>query len=103
MEINQIFVTELDAAVQAHLEWTRRVLRCAVLRTSPGNDVMKPEAHTLCRFGRWLSQNRAIFDSLDVQKTIAIEVAHKSMHDAIRDICSKVLEGIPGEESARLP
>lgn len=42
------FVFELDAAMQAHLKWSRRVLRCAVLRTSPGDDVLKNEAYTLC-------------------------------------------------------
>ena len=99
MENHQLFITELDAAMQAHLEWTRRVLRCALLRISPGNDIMKPEAHHLCRFGRWLTENRAQFDALDAQKSIAIEVAHKSMHDAIRSICSKVLENSPCEES----
>ena len=99
VENHQLFVTELDAAMQAHLEWTRRVLRCSLLRISPGNDVMKPEGHSLCRFGRWFSGNRTLFDSLDAQKSIALEVAHKSMHDAIRSICSKVLENSPCEES----
>jgi diguanylate cyclase (GGDEF)-like protein len=99
MENHQVFTTELDAAMQAHLEWTRRVLRCAVLRISPGNDVLDAAAHSYCRFGKWLSQNRSQFESLDNQKTVALDIAHKAMHDAIRDICIKVLEGIPGEES----
>jgi len=30
-----IFIAELDAAVEAHMNWTRRILRCAVLRTGP--------------------------------------------------------------------
>lgn len=91
------FVSELDAAIQAHLEWTRRILRCAVLRTSPGNDVMKTEAHTLCRFGRWFTQNRNIFEALDMEKSRALEINHRSMHDAMRDICNDVLSGMAGD------
>ncbi|KVW96047.1 hypothetical protein [Thiobacillus denitrificans] len=36
------FVAELDAAVEAHMNWTRRILRCAVLRLTPGEDVLDP-------------------------------------------------------------
>ena len=36
----QDFVQRLDEAEQAHMAWSRRVLRCAVLRTSPGEDVL---------------------------------------------------------------
>ena len=99
MENNQIIITELDAAVQAHLEWTRRVLRCAVLRVSPGGDVLNPEAHRECRFGKWMAQNRPLFDSLDANKAVALGHAHKAMHDAIRNLCEKILCGKPGEES----
>ncbi len=42
------FIIELDAAVEAHMDWTRRVMRCAVLRASPGEDVLaKGGAHTV--------------------------------------------------------
>lgn len=99
MENYQVFITELDAAMQAHLEWTRRVLRCAVLRISPGNDVLDSTSHAYCRFGKWLSQNRAQFELLDSHKTVALEIVHKAMHDAIRDICNKVLQNVPGDES----
>ncbi len=91
------FVSELDVAIQAHLEWSRRVLRCAVLRTSPGDDVMKNEAHTLSLFGRWFTQNRADFEELNADRTRLLESEHQAMHDAIRAICSCVLEGKPGE------
>ncbi len=99
MENYHIFISELDAAMQAHLEWTRRVLRCAVLRISPGNDVLSQEAHSQCRFGKWISLNHSVFDALDPHRTVAMEISHKAMHDAIRNICSKVLSGEPGDES----
>ena len=55
------FILELDAAIEAHLNWTRRVLRCAVLRTSPGDDVLATDAHGRCRFGRWFTQQLEFF------------------------------------------
>lgn len=91
------FSAELDAAMQSHMEWSRRVLRCAVLRTSPGHDVLRTEAHTLCRFGLWFTKNRFIFDKLDAEKARALEVNHRAMHDAIRDICNHVLDNQPGD------
>lgn len=42
---SQHFTLELDAAVQRHLEWMRRVLRCAVLRVAPGDDVTAADSH----------------------------------------------------------
>ncbi len=94
-EIDQ-FVVELDAAVEAHMDWTRRVLRCTVLRVTPGDDVMAPEAHTLCRFGDWFRIQRKYFEALDALSTQRIETVHHSMHDAIRGICANVLAGQPG-------
>jgi diguanylate cyclase (GGDEF)-like protein len=93
------FVTELDASVEAHMDWTRRVLRCAVLRASPGEDVLAPLSHTLCRFGRWFVQNKAQFEKLGAQNTLRIEAIHQAMHDAIRSICADVLAERPGQSS----
>ena len=93
------FITELDAAVEAHIDWTRRVLRCAVLHTSPGEDVLAPLAHTLCRFGRWFVSKKAHFEKLDAQKTHRLETVHQTMHDAIRSICADVLAGRPGHDT----
>lgn len=90
------FVLELDSAVQSHLEWSRRVLRCAVLRASPGDDVLDDAAHELCNFGRWFVQQRANFDALDAERAGALAAEHQAMHDAIRRICSCVLAGQPG-------
>ncbi|MBW4049520.1 MAG: diguanylate cyclase [Proteobacteria bacterium] len=93
------FVEGLDAAIDAHMDWTRRILRCAVLRVLPGDDVLLPNAHTLCRFGMWLEQERAFFDALDADLTHRIEHAHQSMHESIRAICACVLEERPGQEN----
>lgn len=81
------------------MDWTRRVLRCAVLRTSPGEDVLSPSAHTLCRFGRWFTLRQPDFEKLSVQKTQRLLEVHQAMHDAIRSICTDVLDGRPGHSS----
>lgn len=90
------FIAELDAAVEAHMNWTRRILRCAVLRSSPGDDVLAPLAHTLCRFGGWFISQRPHFDAFDAQAAQHVDSAHQTMHDAIRSICDDVLAGRPG-------
>lgn len=92
------FITELDAAIEAHMDWTHRILRCAVLRTSPGEDVLAPAAHCLCRFGRWFSANLAQFEKLDKANAHHLHLVHQSMHDATRAICSDLLAGLPGQD-----
>ena len=85
------FVAELDAATEAHLDWTRRVLRCAVRRRSPGEDVMAPDAHDRCRFGRWFRQNRDRFDDIDAVAAERVRLTHHRMHDAVRQLCTTLL------------
>ncbi|MBQ0718604.1 MAG: diguanylate cyclase [Gammaproteobacteria bacterium] len=94
------FIDELDAAVEAHMDWTRRVLRCAVLRVSPGEDVLAPLAHTLCRFGRWFSANQERFALINAQSAERLERVHQSMHNAIRSICEDVLANQPGKTAS---
>ncbi len=93
------FINELDAAVKAHLNWVRRVLRCAVLRTTPDDDMVAPQAYTLCQFGRWFASNKPKFEVLDPQKAQRLGVVHQYMHDAIRSICIDLLAGRGGEST----
>jgi diguanylate cyclase len=91
------FVAELDTAAQNHLDWTRRLLRCGILREAPAGDVFDLNAHQLCRFGQWLVQRRDDFVSFDADRTETLETAHRSMHDAARTLCFQVLSGEPGQ------
>jgi len=91
-----VLVAELDAAVEAHMDWSRRILRCAVLRSTPGDDVLDPMAHTLCRFGAWFSANRGEFEALDAASARRLEQVHQAMHDTIRSLCTQVMAGQPG-------
>jgi diguanylate cyclase len=92
-------VAELDAATEAHLEWTRRVLRCAVLHTSPGADVLAVDAHLRCRFGRWFSQSRETFVQLDEAATVRALGSHERLHDAMRTLCGDLLTSGRGESA----
>jgi diguanylate cyclase (GGDEF)-like protein len=89
-------VAELDAAVEAHMNWSRRILRCALLRTTPGEDVLDPMAHTLCHFGAWFVENRAQFEAMDAPAARRVETVHQAMHDAIRSLCAQVMAGASG-------
>lgn len=89
-------VAELDAAVDAHLGWTRRVLRCAVLHAPPGDDVLTPDAHLRCHFGRWFTQNLADFEELDRSTTERVLAQHERMHSAVRRLCLDLLDSGQG-------
>jgi diguanylate cyclase len=90
-------ISELDAAVEAHMNWTRQILRFLVLGTAPGVDVIDPMAHTLCQFGCWYTANRVHFEAIDAPAARRVELAHQAMHDAIRSVCSDLLAGQPGK------
>lgn len=85
----------MDRGIEAHLAWNQRLLRCALLRESPGDDVLRPQAHTLCRFGVWLSGQRHQLDTFDEALVHDIVRAHEQMHDAVRLMCECVLQGGP--------
>jgi diguanylate cyclase len=90
-------IDELDSAVEAHMNWTRRILRCVSLKIPPGEDVLDPMSHKLCRFGRWFATNRAHFEAIDAAAAQHVDVAHQVMHGAIRSICADAMAGKSGE------
>jgi diguanylate cyclase (GGDEF)-like protein len=96
----QAFVVRLDEAAQAHMAWSRRVLRCAVLRTPPGEDVLADDAHCRCLFGAWFRQCRERFDAIDAVAAQRLDDQHRQMHDAVRTICKRILEGAAGDAAA---
>lgn len=96
---DQEFIRQLDEAAQAHVAWSQRVLRCAVLRTSPGEDVLAEDAHDRCTFGGWFQQCRERFDALDVEAALHLDEQHRLMHDAVRAICKGTLEGVTVDAS----
>lgn len=91
------FVVELDEAAQWHMAWTRTVLRCAVLRTTPGEDVLGINAHHCCHFDQWLHAHRKDLAELDTHWHRRLERNHRQMHEAARRICRRILAGEPGE------
>jgi len=91
----ELLVEQFDTAVCAHLDLMRRVLRCAVLQDSPGDDVLSPQSHTLCGFGRWFDENKVHFAERNFQAVDRIESVHKAMHEAIRSMCEDVLANRP--------
>jgi diguanylate cyclase (GGDEF)-like protein len=92
-----LLVSQFDTAVGGHLGLMQRVFRCAVLGDSPGDDVLSPQAHTLCDFGAWFGANKVHFADRNFQAVDRIESVHQDMHDAIRAICSDILANKPGQ------
>lgn len=93
----QHFVVELDQAVQCHMAWTRRVLRCAVLHASPGDDVLADNAHRICDLGLWLRRHRGLFAEFDRPTARRLRRQHQQLHDSARRICLRILAGGPAD------
>jgi diguanylate cyclase (GGDEF)-like protein len=90
-------LARIDQGIQAHLEWNQRLLRCAVLRESPGDDILGPEAHRQCRLGAWLDGDKSRLAGFDAVLTVQIRQQHEKMHGAVRRMCICVLGGVPAD------
>ena len=42
-------LTGIDRGIQDHLAWNQRLLRCALLRDPPGEDIVHLDAHQHCQ------------------------------------------------------
>lgn len=90
-------VAELDSTAQCHIEWTRRLLRWAVLRMAPGNDVLAADAHGHCRLGVWLRRHRERFEQIEAATVQRLARHHEQVHAAARGICRRILAREPGD------
>jgi diguanylate cyclase (GGDEF)-like protein len=90
------FIGRLDAAEQAHMAWLRRLLRCSILKTPPGDDALADDAHRRCAFGKWFMQHREDLESIGPMATQRLEEQHRLMHDAARSMCKDILSGTAG-------
>ncbi len=83
----------LDEAMQAHLAWSQRLLRCALLGEAPADDMLQNNAHQLCGFGRWFGTVSERLQKLEPVCVHNLETAHSNMHRAVRELYLAVLEG----------
>jgi diguanylate cyclase (GGDEF)-like protein len=83
----------IDRGIETHMAWTQRLLRCALLREPPGDDVFRPQAHTRCWFGIWFAGQRPQLETFDVELVDRIAYSHQQMHDAVCRMCESVLHG----------
>lgn len=86
-------LTGIDGAIEAHMAWNQKLLRCALLRQSPGDDMLRPNAHELCRFGIWLEEFRPTLSEYDAPLVTRIHATHLAMHQAVTAMCCNALSG----------
>jgi diguanylate cyclase (GGDEF)-like protein len=91
----EALLVELDQALEEHVAWNQRIMRCAVLRESPGDDVLEPDADRRCVLGRWLLGRRDERAALDAALIDELVGAHREMHGAVRSMCTCLLAGQP--------
>lgn len=76
----------LDEAMLAHLAWSQRLLRCALLKETAADDMLKPNAHELCEFGRWFGSVSTRLRKLEPVCVHNLDMAHGNMHQAARQL-----------------
>lgn len=93
IEVLNSLMAGIDAGIQAHLAWNQKLLRCALLLESPGDEMLRPQSHLLCRFGVWFLRERSQLDKVDARLVAGIDRAHARMHQAVRGLCLAKLGG----------
>ena len=86
-------IAGIDHGIEAHLAWNQRLLRCALLHESPGEDMLQPDAHRRCLFGQWFLGEKDTLAGFDADVTAALERQHQGMHDAVRALCTASAQG----------
>jgi len=89
----QSLLTGIDQGIQAHVAWNQRLLRCALLHESPGEDMLRPDAHRRCHLGQWFLAEKSTLAGFDPVATAELERQHQTMHDAVRNLCSASAQG----------
>lgn len=89
----QSLLTGIDRGIEAHLGWNQRLMRCVLLHESPDEDMLQPDAHRRCAFGKWLLAEKSTLASFDAHATEALERQHRTMHDAVRVLCMQATQG----------
>jgi diguanylate cyclase (GGDEF)-like protein len=90
-------IAGMDEGIQAHLAWNQRLMRCALLHESPGEDMLLPDAHRRCLFGRWFQAERDTLATFDAAVTEELDRQHRLMHDAVRALCASSQQGVPAQ------
>lgn len=90
-------IAGIDDGIQAHLAWNQRLMRCALLHESPGEDMLLPDAHRRCLFGQWFLGERGTLASFDAAVTNELERQHHALHDAVRLMCTASAQGLPAQ------
>lgn len=93
----EALVEGIDKGIEAHLAWNQKLMRCALLHESPGEDMMRPQAHQLCRFGVWFAKAHARLAHMDEALVRRIDHHHQALHQAVRDLCELALQGHPAQ------
>lgn len=83
----------LDHGIEAHLSWTQRLLRCALLHESPGDEMVGAAPHLSCAFGGWLQSARAPLARYNAALVSQLEESHQAMHGAVRALCEPAMQG----------
>lgn len=96
-EREQSAIEQIDQAVLAHMEWNGRILQCAVLRQSPGDDVLALDACRRCGLGKWLIASKGFLEEIDLRLVAHLTHVHERMHAAVRVLCTGIMEGRSGD------
>lgn len=91
-------LVSIDQGIQAHLAWNQRLIRCAVLRQSPGEEMLLPDAHCRCQLGLWLLSEKSTLKDFDAALVDTLDAQHRTMHDAVRNLCQQALSGQAARE-----
>jgi diguanylate cyclase (GGDEF)-like protein len=93
----EALVEGIDHGIESHLAWNQRLLRCALLHETPGDDMLNTHAHLRCQFGIWFSNHRHELDTFDEVLVEHVAHAHRSMRDAVRRMCNHKEQGRAAE------
>ncbi len=89
-EIDTILI-ELNKSIDAHYKWLVKIFRCAVSSDVTHPDITGDNAHSVCRFGKWI--NDQSLNNEDGSSYVSkIYSAHEKMHVIGKELLLAIVE-----------
>lgn len=90
-----LIIDKIDQAIDNHEQWYKKLLRIFISRLEPNSIDLKPEAHTLCDFGRWYESYSSKTFIKENAAFISLGETHYNVHLKARKLLQCIADKLP--------
>ena len=85
-------VEKVSEAIKQHTTWMENINKCLICNVSPKPEMIADNAHEICKFGKWLEENKEKLKEIDMKTFYEVYEEHKQLHQTAKDILDTAFE-----------